>query len=93
VPPPPTRLLFRHAAREPGFRDEIQTLRTSATEVTHRHLAGITDDEWRDWAARLLPSPTTDAVPGWLDAGQPEPDQAATGIRRDTTRRHAYEPG
>jgi AcrR family transcriptional regulator len=76
------RLLFRHAAREPEFRDEIDTLRTSATEITHRQLAGIPDDEWRDWAARLLPSLTTDAVIAWLDAGQPEPDQAASRIRR-----------
>jgi AcrR family transcriptional regulator len=75
------RLLFRHAAREPEFRDEIDTLRTSATEITHRHLAGIADDEWRDWAARLLPSLTTDAVIAWLDAGQPEPQEAATRIR------------
>jgi AcrR family transcriptional regulator len=75
------RLLFRHAAREPEFRDEIDTLRTSATEITHRHLAGIADDEWRDWAARLLPSLTTDAVIAWLDAGQPEPQAAATRIR------------
>lgn len=76
------RLLFRHAAREPEFRDEIDTLRTSATEITHRHLAEITDDQWRAWAARLLPSLTTDAVIAWLDAGQPEPDQAAARIRR-----------
>jgi len=76
------RLLFRHAAREPEFRDEIDRLRTSASEITHRHLAGITDGKWRAWAARLLPSLTTDAVIAWLDAGQPEPDQAATRIRR-----------
>jgi AcrR family transcriptional regulator len=76
------RLLFRHAAREPEFRDVIDTLRTSATEITHRHLAEITNDAWRAWAARLLPSLTTDAVIAWLDAGQPDPDQVATRIHR-----------
>jgi AcrR family transcriptional regulator len=78
------RLLFRHAAREPEFSDEIDTIRTTATEVAHRALADITDDEWRAWAARLLPSLTTDAVIAWLDTGQPDPDQAATRIRRIT---------
>jgi AcrR family transcriptional regulator len=78
------RLLFRHAAREPEFNDEIDTIRTTATEVTHRALTDITNDEWRAWAARLLPSLTTDAVIAWLDTGQPDPDQAATRIRRIT---------
>ena len=76
------RLIFRHAAREPEFRDEVDALRTSATAITHRHLANIHDDEWRAWAARLLPTLTTDAVTAWLDAGQPEPDRAAIRIRR-----------
>jgi AcrR family transcriptional regulator len=76
------RLLFRYAAREPEFRDVIETLNESGTEITRRHLAGITDDRWRSWAARLLPALTTDAVIAWLDAGQPDPDQAAIRIRR-----------
>ncbi len=76
------RLLFRYAAREPEFRDMIDTLIDSGTEVTRRHLAGIADDQWRNWAARLLPTLTTDAVIAWLDAGQPDPDQAAIRIRR-----------
>jgi AcrR family transcriptional regulator len=76
------RLLFRHAAREPEFRDVVDSLRASATETTDRHLAEITDIQWRGWAARLLPTLATDAVIAWLDAGQPDPDQAATRIRR-----------
>jgi AcrR family transcriptional regulator len=76
------RLLFRHAAREPEFRDVVDALRASATETTDRHLAEITDVQWRGWAARLLPTLATDAVIAWLDAGQPDPDQAATRIRR-----------
>jgi hypothetical protein len=46
------------------------------------HLADITDDRWRSWAAALLPTLTTEAVIAWLDAGHPDPDQAARGIRQ-----------
>jgi AcrR family transcriptional regulator len=76
------RLLYRYAAREPEFRDIIETLYESGTEITRRHLADISDDRWRNWAAHLLPSLTTDAVIAWLDAGQPDPDQAAIRIRQ-----------
>ena len=76
------RLLFRYAAREPQFRDVVEALRANSTEITHRHLARIADRRWRSWAARLLPSVTTDAVIAWLDAGQPDPDQAPIRIRR-----------
>jgi AcrR family transcriptional regulator len=75
------RLLHRHAAREPEFREMIDTLLESSTEITRRHLADIADDRWRSWAARLLPSMTIDAVIAWLDAGQPDPDKAANRIR------------
>jgi AcrR family transcriptional regulator len=76
------RLLFRYAAREPEFRDMADTIIDAGTEATRRHLAEIGDDRWRSWAARLLPAMTTDAVIAWLDAGQPDPDQAAVRIRR-----------
>jgi AcrR family transcriptional regulator len=76
------RLLFRYAPREPEFRDVIETFRSTATEVAHRYLAEIADDRWRSWAAALLPTVTIDAVIAWLDAGQPDPDQAAVRIRR-----------
>ncbi len=76
------RLLFRYTAREPEFRDMIDILIDRGTEVTRRHLADIADDQWRGWAARLLPSMTIDAVIAWLDAGQPNPDQAADRIRQ-----------
>ena len=76
------RLMFRHAAREPEFRGEIDAIHTTATEIAHRHLAQIADDEWRAWAARLLPSLTTDAIIAWLDTGQPAPEDAPIRIRR-----------
>ena len=75
------RLLFRHASREPEFRDVIDSLQSGWTEITNRYLTAITDDRWRSWAARLLPTLTTDAVIAWLDAGQPDPDHAAARIR------------
>lgn len=77
------RLLFRYANREPEFRDVVDALHATSTAITQRHLAAeISDDRWRDWAAHLLPTLTTDAVIAWLDAGQPDPDQAAIRIRR-----------
>lgn len=33
-----------------------------------------------DWAARLIPALTIEAVIAWLDAGEPDPDQAAARI-------------
>jgi len=77
------RLLFRYAAREPEFRDLADTLIDAATEITGRHLPSIIgSDQWRSWAARLLPTLIIDAVIAWLDAGQPDPDQAAVRIRQ-----------
>ncbi|WP_129666937.1 TetR/AcrR family transcriptional regulator [Phytoactinopolyspora endophytica] len=75
------KLLFLHAAREPEFRDVIDTIRSGSTQVARRHLAdSIPDGAWRDWAARVVPAFTLEAVVAWLDLGQPDPDQAAERI-------------
>ena len=75
------RLLFRHAAREPEFRDVTDQLAATSAEVAHRNLtATIPDGPWAQWAARLLPTFTTEAVIAWLDAGSPDPDRAADRI-------------
>jgi AcrR family transcriptional regulator len=77
------RLLFRHAAREPEFRDVIDTIRSAATEIAHRNLTErIPEGPWRDWAARLVPTVTLEAIIAWLDTGQPDPDRAADHIWR-----------
>ncbi|GAB3489705.1 TetR/AcrR family transcriptional regulator [Amycolatopsis cihanbeyliensis] len=77
------RLLFRHAVREPEFRDVIDTFRTAAIEVTDRQLAEVIPaGPWRDWAARLVPTVALEAVLAWLDAGQPDPDQAAERVEQ-----------
>ncbi len=75
------RLLFRHAAREPEFRDQADTLTTASAEVARRDLATqIPAGPWLDWAARLVPALATEAVIAWLDAGQPDSGQAAERI-------------
>ncbi|GGS28794.1 TetR/AcrR family transcriptional regulator [Actinokineospora fastidiosa] len=77
------RLLFRHAAREPEFRDVVDTIRTASADVTDRHLAdAIPQGPWRDWAARLVPTLTLEAVLTWLDLDQPDPENAADHIGR-----------
>ncbi|TDD57211.1 TetR/AcrR family transcriptional regulator [Nonomuraea terrae] len=75
------RLLFRYAAREPDFRDLIDSITAASREVAHRNLARrIPAGPWLDWAVNLIPSMTVEAVIAWLDAGRPDPDQAAERI-------------
>ncbi|MFI7707475.1 TetR/AcrR family transcriptional regulator [Nonomuraea sp. NPDC049480] len=75
------RLLFRYAAREPDFRDLIDSITTASREIAHRNLARrIPEGPWLDWAANLIPTMTIEAVIAWLDAGQPDPDHAADRI-------------
>ncbi|UUV28667.1 TetR/AcrR family transcriptional regulator [Amycolatopsis roodepoortensis] len=75
------RLLFRHAVREPEFRDVVDGIRSASAEVTRKELAAmIPDGPWLDWAVQLVPAVTLEAVIAWLDAGQPDPDQAAGRI-------------
>jgi AcrR family transcriptional regulator len=72
------RLLFRHAAREPEFRAVVDTMRSTARDVARRELAQvIPDGPWLDWAAQLIPTVTLEAVMAWLEAGRPDPDEAA----------------
>lgn len=76
-------LLFRHAAREPEFSQLIDALTATWTEVARRNLAKrVPSGPWLDWAARVVPAVTTEAVIAWLDAGQPDPDRAAERIGR-----------
>jgi AcrR family transcriptional regulator len=75
------RLLFRHASREPEFRDYADSLTGASADVARADLAGeIPDGPWLDWAARLIPAVTIEAVIAWLDAGQPDPDRVAERI-------------
>jgi AcrR family transcriptional regulator len=75
------RLLFRYAAREPEFRDLTDSLNAASTDIARRNLATlIPDSPWLGWASRLIPALTIEAVIAWLDAGQPDPGQAAGRI-------------
>ncbi|MFF4621550.1 TetR/AcrR family transcriptional regulator [Nonomuraea jabiensis] len=75
------RLLFRYAAREPDFRDLIDSITAASREVGRRNLARvIPEGPWLDWAANLVPGFTLEAVIAWLDAGQPDPELAADRI-------------
>jgi AcrR family transcriptional regulator len=75
------RLLFRHAAREPEFRAEMDRFHDAMVRVARRELAAIVPDgPWAQWAARLAPRVAVEAVMAWLDAGQPDRDQAAERI-------------
>jgi AcrR family transcriptional regulator len=75
------RLLFHHAAREPEFRAEMDRFRNAMVRVAQRQLAAmIPDPTWAAWAARLAPTVAVEAVMAWLDAGQPDREQAAQRI-------------
>jgi AcrR family transcriptional regulator len=77
------RLLFHHAAREPAFRQQMDRFQRGMVAVARRELARIIPDRaWAQWAAQLTPVVAIEAVMAWLDAGQPDPDQAADRIRQ-----------
>jgi AcrR family transcriptional regulator len=75
------RLLFHHAAREPEFRAEMDRFQQGMVTVARRELAQmIPNSSWASWAAQLAPAVAVDAVIAWLDAGQPDREQAAQRI-------------
>jgi AcrR family transcriptional regulator len=75
------RLLFHHAAREPEFRPQMDRFQRGMVATARRELARIIPDRpWAQWAAQLAPVVAIEAVMAWLDAGQPDPDQAADRI-------------
>ncbi|MFI7148230.1 TetR/AcrR family transcriptional regulator [Nonomuraea sp. NPDC050022] len=77
------RLLFRHAAREPEFRELIDDFTRESVRIARHHLAArIVDPKWTDWAARLVFAVTVEGVIAWLDAGRPDPDTAAERVSR-----------
>lgn len=77
------RLLFRHATREPQFRDLIDRFTADAVTAAHQHLARvIPDPAWAQWAAELAPRVATESIVAWLDAGSPDPASAAERIQQ-----------
>lgn len=76
------RLLFQHAAREPEFRGLTDRLWAEITDIAHLQIkAVVADPAWARWASQLAPTVAIEAVIAWLDAGQPDPAQAAGRIR------------
>ncbi len=76
------RLLFRHAAREPEFREFTDTLRAHMTAAAqHAMRSFMPDESQRRWAAGLIPATIIEAIIAWLDAGAPDPDRAPDAIR------------
>ena len=77
------RLLFHHAAREPEFRAEMDRFRAGVIEVTLDQLRELVPDPaWARWAAQLVPTLAIEAVAAWLDADQPDREDAAERIRQ-----------
>jgi hypothetical protein len=61
----------------------MDRFRKGMVAVARRELASmIGDPAWTQWAAQLAPVVATEAVMAWLDAGQPDPDQAGDRIRQ-----------
>jgi AcrR family transcriptional regulator len=77
------RLLFQHALREPEFSERIGKFRADITAAAYLQVkALVPDDGLARWAAQLAPVVAIEAVIAWLDAGQPDPAQAAARVRQ-----------
>ena len=76
------RLLFVHSAREPEFKAFAEQFQADMTKAAEVQIAKIVSDRaWARWAARLAPTVAIEAIIAWLDAGQPDPDQAPDRVR------------
>lgn len=77
------RLLFQHALREPEFKERIEKFRADITAAAYQQISAFVPDEpLARWAAQLAPTVAMEAIIAWLDAGQPEPQQAAARVRQ-----------
>jgi AcrR family transcriptional regulator len=77
------RLLFRHALREAEFKERIEKFRADITAAAHLQISAVVPDQaLARWAAQLAPVVAIEAIIAWLDAGQPDPAQAAPGCGR-----------
>ena len=77
------RLLFQHALREPEFKERIEKFRADITAAAYLQISAVVPDKaLAGWAAQLAPAVAIEAIIAWLDAGQPDPAQAADRVRR-----------
>jgi hypothetical protein len=76
-------LLFHHALREPEFKNRIEKFRPGITAAAFLQISALVPDEaLARWAAQLAPVVAIEAITAWLDAGQPQPAQAAGRVRQ-----------
>jgi AcrR family transcriptional regulator len=79
------RLLFQYALREPEFKERIEKFRSGITAASYLQISALVPDQaLARWAARLAPAVAIEAIIAWLDAGQPDPGQAAARVRQAT---------
>jgi AcrR family transcriptional regulator len=77
------RLLFHHALREPEFKGRIEKFRADITAAAYPQISALVPDKaLARWAAQLAPVVAIEAITAWLDAGQPQPGQAAGRVRQ-----------
>lgn len=77
------RLLFQHALREPEFKERIEKFRADVTAAAYLQISAVVPDKaLAGWAAQLAPAVAIESIIAWLDAGQPDPAQAADRVRR-----------
>jgi AcrR family transcriptional regulator len=77
------RLLFQHAVREPEFKERIEKFRADITAAAYLQISTLVADKaLARWAAHLAPVVAIEAIIAWLDAGQPDPAQAAARVRQ-----------
>jgi AcrR family transcriptional regulator len=67
-------LLWRHAAREPGFAAYARELRDHAVDASRALLAGRVDPPLHEWAAQTVFSYLVEATLNWLEFGNPARD-------------------
>jgi AcrR family transcriptional regulator len=77
------RLLFQHALREPEFSERIGKFRADISAAALLQISAFVPDQaLAHWAAQLAPAVAIEAIIAWLDAGQPDPAQAAARVRQ-----------
>jgi AcrR family transcriptional regulator len=75
------RLLWRHAAHEPEFRDIAAVAKVAATEYALELLRpAMPDDRLRLWAAESLVAHLYESLCLWLDDGDPDRDDVCLAL-------------
>ena len=74
-------LLWRHAAREPGFADYAAQQRERSTGVALRLMSGqLRDEVDARWAASTVVAVLVESVLAWLEDGEVERDDEVVGL-------------